>query len=49
MFSFFLNKKKSVKVDSHTVASAKQRPELFIRFSSVFCFSTDLMHESLWF
>jgi hypothetical protein len=48
VFSFFLNKKNFVKVDSHTVAPATERPEPFIRFSSVFIFSTDLMQVSLW-
>jgi hypothetical protein len=48
VFSFFLNKKNFVKVDSHTVAPANERPEPFIRFSSVFIFSTDLCHGGLW-
>ncbi|RPG11159.1 MAG: hypothetical protein CBE01_002235 [Planctomycetaceae bacterium TMED241] len=48
VFSFFLNKKNFVKVDFHTVAPAMEWPEPFIRFSSVFIFSTDLTHGSLW-
>jgi hypothetical protein len=48
VLSFFLKKKKNVKVDSHTVALATGQKDPFIRFSLGLIFAPDLYTGSLW-